>query len=223
MFPLKKTVFSMLCVALVLSIVVVGSNVDAASGEGAVRTSTLDTYYGISADFYVPSNVYVPNDGSYVAFYVGLGNQCEGGISYNGQWNHFINCGSGSSNESDPIPTQPSAGDKINIKLVNNLDDTATLYVYYGNYGKVYRNIPVSNGSLTRPTTVKMVHSNYDVQDKVRYSNAYFKNVIVRNSNGTYSPFPTSNSKYDFDRVWNAEDYSVPNENPLKTYLVTGN
>lgn len=193
----------------------------AATGEGAVRLATTSNYTGIQGYITIPSNVYVSNDGSYIAFYLGLGNVCEGGISYTpaSGWKKFLNCGSSStaSNQSSPFTNQPSAGDQVHLKLINNLNDTATLYIN----GSVAFTLPVQTaGTLKSATIVKMVHSTQDNQDKNKYTNAAFTQVLVQStSGGTYSTFPTSlTATYP----WGQGDYVLNNGNPIATTLKAG-
>ncbi|SEF70486.1 hypothetical protein [Paenibacillus sp. UNC499MF] len=62
------------------------------------------------------------------------------------------------------------------------MNDTATLYV---NGVAAYTNLPVANaGALKAATTVKMVHSTLDNQDKNSYTNASFSNVLVQSQSG---------------------------------------
>lgn len=193
----------------------------AATGEGAARVVTNSKYTGIQGYITIPSNVYVSNDGSYIAFYLGLGNVCEGGLSYtpSSGWKKFLNCGSSSaSNQSSVLTSQPAAGDKYHLKLINNLNDTATLYIN----GSVAFTLPVQTaGSLKAATTVKMVHSTQDNQDKNKYTNAAFTQVQVQStSGGTYTTFPTS---LTVDYPWGKGDYVLLNANPLATSLNAGN
>lgn len=188
-----------------------------ATGEGAVRVATTASYYGIQGTLTIPSDVYVSNDGSYIAFYLGLGNICEGGISYTPStgWKKFLNCGAGS-NQSEPLSIQPSPGSTIHLKIVNNQNGTASLYV------NGYQSFTLSASSLPSSTFVKMVHSTYDVQDLNQYTNAKFTNVQVRSASGSYSSFPSSIDSNIYP--WGKGDYSVPSLNPtLQSSLISGN
>lgn len=195
-----------------------------ATGEGAVRLETsTSNYYGVAGYITIPSNLVVSNDGSYVAFYLGLDNKCEGGISYRPHtgWNKFLKCGQADtepeSTKTTPLANQPVAGDQINIKVVNNLNNTASLYI---NGVEAYT-LPVgkSKGTLYSSTKVKMVHSTHDNQDKNSYKNAKFTSVQVKNANGTYTNFPTNvNPTYP----WGVGDYTVHSTNPIATSLKAG-
>ncbi|MED1784940.1 hypothetical protein P4V43_24290 [Brevibacillus fortis] len=215
---MKKSIIAML---FALSALLVSSNaMGAVTGEGAVRLATTSNYYGISGDLTIPSDFYVSNDDSYIAFYLGFADTCEGGISYKPStgWNKFLNCGKNDprSHKTLRLSSQPSSGEIINLKLVNNLDDTATLYV---NGYESFR-VPVSNkGTLTKPTTVKMVHSTLDHQDKNKYSNAAFSNVSVQTANGSYVAFPSNLTPA---YAWQYQDFTTIIKNPLKTSLKAG-
>lgn len=208
------------CVFLLSS---VASAFAAATGDGAVRVATVDNYYGVTATLTIPSGVTVPSDNSsYIAFYTGLGERCEGGISYkNGLWRKFLNCGGGEndtgSNESVVLSTQPTAETTYIIKIVNNLDNTASLYLN----GSLQFTKKVFTGTLLSATPVKVVHSTSDLSDKNAYSNAIFSNMQVRSSSGVYSAFPT-NIQSDNIYPWGKGDYSVPSLNPLQTSLKAG-
>ncbi|MEC0232554.1 hypothetical protein [Paenibacillus alba] len=219
---MKKTIISMLLACVFLLSSTTGAFA-AATGEGAVRVATVDNYYGVSATLTIPSSVVVPSDNtSYIAFYTGLGERCEGGISYkNGLWRKFLNCGGGEndtgSNESLVLSTQPTAGTTYIIKLVNNLDNTASLYFN----GSLQFTKKVFTGTLLSATPVKVVHSTYDLSDKNAYSNATFSNIEVRSSSGVYSAFPSNIQSNIYP--WGKGDYSVPSLNPLQTSLKAGN
>ncbi|MFE6799297.1 hypothetical protein [Paenibacillus chitinolyticus] len=200
------------------------SSAFAVTGEGAARLITTTKHTAIQGTLTIPSAWNVSNDGSYIAFYLGLGVVCEGGISFKPStgWNKFLNCGGGegsASNKTAPLTVQPKAGDTISLKLVNNLNDTATLYV---NGVAAYTNLPVVNaGALKAATTVKMVHSTLDNQDKNSYTNASFSNVLVQSqSGGSYTTFPTNISP-DFP-LGGKGDYVINSSNPLGTTLKAG-
>lgn len=221
----RKAIFIILSSILVftLGVSIVSA---AASGEGAVRVATASSdYYGIQGTFTVPSNVYVedhptdPTKHGYIAFYLGLSEICEGGISYTPSvgWKKFLNCGPNTatrtSNVSVPLSVQPTAGTTYTVKLVNNLDNTASLYIN----GSLQYTLTVSS-SLTSATSVKMVHSTFDPQDVNRYTNAIWSNVTVKNANGSYTAFPASIQSNIYP--WGKGDYSVPSLNPLQTSLL---
>lgn len=221
---MKKRMWTTLLTAVVTLALCTTMASAAASGDGAVRVATVDTnYYGIQGKFTVPSNVYV-GAGGYLAFYLGLENKCEGGISYAPAvgWKKFLNCGPNTqtttSNQSVPLSNQPSAGTVYTVKLVNNLNNTASLYIN----GSLQFTLPVSSDrTLTAPTYVKMVHSTHDPDDVNRYTNAYWSEVTVKNQNGSYTAFP-SNIRSDI-YPWGKGDYSVPSLNPLQSSLLAGN
>jgi|GEM_PF-1161480 len=220
----KKAVFIILSTILVLLLTVSVVSA-AASGEGAVRVATTSNYYGIQGTFTVPSNVYVenhptdPTKHGFIAFYLGLSEICEGGISYTPSvgWKKFLNCGPNTatrtSNVSVPLSVQPTPGTTYTVKLVNNLDNTASLYIN----GSLQYTLTASS-SLTSATNVKMVHSTYDPQDVNRYTNAKWSNVTVKNANGSYTAFPSSIQSNIYP--WGKGDYSVPSLNPLQSSLL---
>ncbi|WP_159883500.1 hypothetical protein [Paenibacillus puerhi] len=213
---MKKLVTMFISLVAVFSM---ATSAFAVTGEGAVRVATTSSYYGISGYLTIPSNVYVSNDGSFIAFYLGLANTCEGGISYKPStgWNKFLNCGSASgSNATAPLTNQPTAGTQINLKLVNNLDNTASLYI---NGVEAYTLPAATKGALVGPTIVKTVHSTLDNQDKNKYSNAAFSSLQVKNAAGSYVAFPSAVS---VTYPWGIGEYTVHSTNPLKTSLAPG-
>ncbi|WP_270169094.1 hypothetical protein [Paenibacillus sp. SYP-B4298] len=210
---MKKVTMLLFSAILMLTF---SSNAFAVTGEGAARVVTTGKYTGIQAYLTIPSDVFVSNDGSYIAFYLGLGDTCEGGISYKPStgWNKFLNCGKSSSayNRTDPLTNQPSAGSQIHLKLINNLNNTATLYIN----GTAAYTLPTQN-SLTSSTTVKMVHSTHDNQDKNKYSYASFSQVLVQStSGGSYTNFPTN---LTVNYPWGKGDYVLHSTVPLSTSL----
>jgi hypothetical protein len=224
---MRKGINTVLFALLALTLIVSSASA-AASGDGAVRVATVDTnFYGIQGKFTVPSDVFVadhltdPDKHGYIAFYLGLDNICEGGISYTPSvgWKKFLNCGPNTdtttSNVSMALSNQPSAGTEYTVKLVNNLDNTASLYI---NGYLMYTLQVSSDRTLTAPTYVKMVHSTYDPQDLNRYKDAIWSNVTVKNQNGSYTSFP-SEIRSDI-YPWGKGDYSVPSLNPLHTSLL---
>jgi hypothetical protein len=211
---LKKIFITLLSVFLVLMST---SIVNAKAGEDAVRLKTTTNYYGIEGTFTIPTDVFVSNDGSYIAFYVGLGDICEGGISYlpSVGWKKALKCGNSPNNYSVPLDVQPTPGSQVNIKLVNNIG-SATLYI------NGYAVTTISMSALSGPTPVKMVHSTQDNQDKNRYKNAKFTNVNVKTGTGSaaYVPFPSNVPlSYPFGA---SADYVILNSNPLATSLNAG-
>lgn len=220
---LEKGFLSVLSILVTLSIYASVASA-AASGDAAVRVATANDYYGIQGVLTIPSDVYVvdhptdPKQKGYIAFYLGLGEKCEGGISYTPSvgWNKFLNCGpDAGSNVSVPLSSQPTPGTTYTVKLVNNLDNTASMFIN----GALTYTLPVSaDRTLTSTTHVKMVHSTHDSQDQNRYTGASWSNVSVKEANGTYSPFPSSIESNIYP--WGKGDYSVPSLNPLQTSLL---
>lgn len=96
------------------------------------------SYKGIQANVKIPTNLVVTDTYDYLIWYVGFtdddGDQVEAGISYtkkytgSPQFRKFMNY-NGVSLYNAAITSQPSSGDVINIKLVNNGDATASLYI----------------------------------------------------------------------------------------------
>lgn len=158
---------------------------------GARKIQTTETYYGIQGTLTLPQQVQVPNDGSYIAFYLGFGDECEGGISYGSKsgeklgWRKFLNCGS-NSNVSQRLSNQSYR--EINLKLVKNKDGFPSLYI---------------NGVLAYTakrrlgnTTVKAVHSTYNPassRELNSYAKASFTNIQIKISpdeSGSYKLLP---------------------------------
>ncbi|MGC8452235.1 MAG: hypothetical protein ACL9RN_04335 [Cylindrospermopsis raciborskii] len=169
---------------------------------GARKIVTSQQYYGIQGTLVLPQNLKVPNDYSYVAFYLGFDNTCEGGVSYRlGSWRRFLNCGA-SGNWSEPIGS--NLPPKIDIKLVNNGDGSASLYIGH----TLAKTIQASLGAAT---TVKAVHSTYNPSGAVQlnsYVNASFINLQIKTSpgkSGLYSPLPARRIIPEYPRSYMME------------------
>jgi hypothetical protein len=175
---------------------------------GAQKIVTSEKYYGIQATLNLPQNLKVPKDHSYVAFYLGFDNTCEGGISYkNEKWNRFLNCGKDNSgkliNWSQPIGERiPS---QIHVKLVNNGDGSASLYIGHS--------LAITlNPGLPNATTVKAVHSTYNgkntrEQDRNSYTDASFTNIQIKTTpgiSGIYRVLPARRiiSEYNGEKIY---------------------
>jgi hypothetical protein len=172
---------------------------------GARKIVTSQKYYGIQGTLILPKNLKVPDDYSYVAFYLGFDDTCEGGVSYKlGSWRRFLNCGA-SGNWSEPIGS--NLPPKIDIKLVNNGDGSASLYIGH----TLAKTIQASLGATT---TVKAVHSTYNPSGAVQlnsYINASFINLQVKTApgkSGLYSPLPARRieSNIKFPRSYMMEE-----------------
>ncbi|WP_237762982.1 hypothetical protein [Paenibacillus sp. A3] len=135
----------------------------AATGEGGVRLLTSTNYHGIQGYFTVPSDVFVSNDGSYIAFYFGLGDVCEGGISYtpSEKWKKFLNCGkknSASNRYTLPVQNAGTLKAPTKVKMVHTTDDHQDKNKYKN---AAFSNVQVqtSNGGpyTTFPTNITPV------------------------------------------------------------------
>ncbi|MFM6370568.1 MAG: hypothetical protein ACKPGN_20450, partial [Dolichospermum sp.] len=189
---------------------------------GARKIQTTETYYGIQATLTLPQQVQVPNNnnGSYMAFYLGFGDECEGGISYGSKsgeklgWRKFLNCGS-NSNVSQRLSNQDYR--EINLKLVKNKDGFPSLYI---------------NGVLAYTakrrlgnTTVKAVHSTYNPagapsRELNSYAKASFTNIQIKISpdeSGSYKLLPRKGVNKN---PWpNFSRYTESTTNGLETSL----
>jgi hypothetical protein len=194
-----------------LTVSSVANAINTSTHEDGARLKTTTNYYGIEGTFTIPSNIYVSNDGSYLAFYLGLGDICEGGISYVPSigWKKALKCGSSPNNLSQPLDIQPQPGQTVHIKLVNNIG-SATLYI------NGYEVTTIAISGLGGPTPVKMVHATVNHRSQNTYKNAKFSNVNVKTGTGTaaYIPFPSNVAvEYPFSK-------SAPNHNTLTNYVI---
>ncbi len=145
----------------------------------------------------------------------------EGGISYSEkwpageEWHKFLNNGGTASNgdtpQSDPLSNQPSPGDRIHLKLVNNSDGTATLYVN----GYLAYTLK-SASSMPSTTYIKMAQGAGDYSGNVTYSQTDFSLMQYRDSNNVWHDW-TSGSSTDYSKK--SSDMSVYSELPLSTSL----
>ena len=164
---------------------------------GARKIQTKETYYGIQATLTLPQQVIVANDGSYIAFYLGFDDTCEGGISYGSSkpgekpglgWRKFLNCGL---NDRISKPLDNQSHGKINLKLVKNKDGFASLYI---NGVLAYT---AKKTRLGKNPTVKAVHSTYNPASPSTlnsYANSSFTNIKVKISpdeSGSYKLLPS--------------------------------
>lgn len=195
-----------------------------ATGISFVKVYTTNNYYGIKCDIVIPANPAVGGiSGEYFDLYLGLGDKVEGGLSYSTVgWKKFLNTGYEASGNnldywrSDVMTNQPSAGTRVSIELVNNLNGTATINVA----GKPYCTLPVYGG-LSSATKVKQVHGCLDYTGLVKHDQASFSYLKIRKSDGSYiswdGTIPTDPTKRQNDA-----DYYVYSTIPLSTKLNQG-
>ncbi|NEN86653.1 hypothetical protein [Paenibacillus elgii] len=190
------------------------------------------TYSGIVGELIVPSNVNATNS-SVLNFQLGLGDYVESGISYTaGKYKAFINTGyhacknTGKSDSecapywrSEFLNVQPSPGEKITVKIVNNGNSTFDFYV---NGSRVINGADWGTRKhfLTIPATtqVKQMHITTDTDGKTHYSNASWQNVKMRaNASGsTYTDWNSSTPVIAAHQ--NQSDFIIHSKyDPLKT------
>lgn len=168
-----------------------------AERHGAMRTkSTSAKWTGISATLHLPQNVIVHPQGnsvaSYVDWYLGLGNEVvEAGISRTSSgYKCFLGTGSDKGGKYESVPVSLQDGGTVNLKLVNNGNNTISLFM---NSTEIHKNFPVAAGRLGTYDIVKMVHGVHDNGNN-SYSQARFSNVQLRaNTSGSvYVPWDAS-------------------------------
>lgn len=193
--------------------------------HGAVRTLTTDANYsGISATLKLPSTVSIDQTGGYVDWYLGLGaTVVEAGISRTATtYKCFLGTGSTNGGVYDSKPVSLQDGGTCNLKLINNGDNTISLYL---NSNLIHANFPVKPGRLGAKDVVKMVHGVED-NGKSSYSQASFSNVQLRaNASGSvYVPWDGSvkstTTKVDIT-AGGAKQMTTHSQVPLSTSLTS--
>jgi hypothetical protein len=185
-----------------------------------VVTRSNDTNMtGIQGYLYLPTDFYVANNNSdYFNFYFGFGGSyMESGISYSkkwgsGQeWHKFMNPGCSTGAKSEPFSTQPTPGERIHLKLVNNGNGTATLYI------NGYQQWTVKSCS-TMPSTnyVKMAQGAGDYSGQVSYNITSFSGVQYRDTNNDWHDWTYG---FSYDDSKQSEDLTVYTWLPLSTSL----
>jgi len=179
-----------------------------------------NSYKGIQANLKIPTGLTVSSGNStdYLIWYVGFtdadGNMVEGGINYTKKYDgtpkfgKFLN-GTGFTQYSSLMTTQPQPGDIINIKLVNNGDSTASLYIA-GNLVTT-KTCP----GLDTLTQVKLIHGTEG--NNCLYENAEFQNAQYKSSSDVWTSWTSSYSKAS-DTGTAVDPITVITEfNPMKT------
>ncbi|WP_246027981.1 hypothetical protein [Paenibacillus xylaniclasticus] len=163
-----------------------------ATRHGAMKTVTNEAKWtGISATLNLPQTVNVTS--GYVDWYLGLGKEVvEAGISRikGGQYKCFLGTGHNNGGKYESVPVSLKDGDKVTLKLIDNGDNTISLFM---NGTEIHSKFPVKNGRLGTYNTVKMVHGVED-DGTSSYSQASFSNVQLRaNTSGSvYVPWDGS-------------------------------
>jgi len=170
-----------------------------------VRSTGGEIYKGIQVTFTVPSGLAA---GDFCAFYLGfdagspLDSKIEAGVSYGYRpdgygicWRKFFNCRNDAEYESIPLTIQPKAGDTMNIKLVNNGNQTASLYIngYLAFTKTGYAGLP----SLT---TVKMCHTSGGATAN-QWTHAKFSSPQVRSWDGVWASWSSGYETYQTGNI----------------------
>ncbi|GGG52091.1 hypothetical protein [Paenibacillus radicis (ex Gao et al. 2016)] len=209
------------------------TNAIAATGDSIIKYYTVNSYYGIGGSLVIPSNVSAAN-GNVINFQLGLADTVEAGVSFSSAgWKIFINtgyhaCKANSNNtevfcskywRSVPLTTQPAAGDVLNLKIVNNGNNTVS---YFLNGTSVFNgydwgNLPVYT-SLPATTKVKFMHITSDFNGTTRYNNAEWKDIVLRaNASGSVYTNWTSSIPRTSSHT-NEGNFTIHSSfNPLKT------
>ncbi|MFS1519613.1 hypothetical protein V1503_24610 [Bacillus sp. SCS-151] len=223
----KKTL--LIFVGLLLMVMTMFSGTSFAASEGAVKVITNNkSYSGITADIKLPSNADVKT--GYVNWYLGIGAaKVEAGISKTPSgYKVFCNTGYKESGSNDKywISSYDSSiedGDTVNLKLVNNGDNTLTMYVngkvYENEAGVKYENRPIYDG-LAQYEQVKMVMGVED-DGSNSFSEASFSNVQLRaNASGSIYKKWDSSISSEFSRYSSyGDDFDVSSQVPLSASL----
>jgi len=173
-----------------------------------------DALTGIQAQLKIPSNFDV-GSGSFLAFYLGFDansdSKMECGISYadkgdgsGKKWRKFMN-NRGSASFSTILTNQPVAGDIMHLKLVNNMDGTASFYLN----GYLVGTLSSAVG-LPDFCAVKMCHTAQGSSGDKWYK-AKFYNIEVRTYDYLWVPW---NSDYT---TYKEGDMTVISWIPLET------
>lgn len=173
---IKKLFSIMFCLAF--AVVAYGTNINAATNRHyCIKYTCNSTYYGITADIYLPSSIYTPSYGGYCDWYLGMdptsgSNAVEGGISYKqGTFHIFLNTGADHFSYTD---SSIRLGQKVNIKIRLSSDgSTATLYKNGSKYGSSLKTGATFRNGKGYP---KMVMG---VQDD---GSSYHNNAIITNA-----------------------------------------
>lgn len=129
---IKNCFALMFCLAF--TFVAYASNANAATNRHyCIKYTCSSTYYGVTADVTLPSSIYVPNNGNYTDWYIGMdptsgSYAVEGGISYKaGTFRVFLNTAA----DSFSVPySSIKTGQKVNLKIRLSSDGkSATLYL----------------------------------------------------------------------------------------------
>jgi len=156
--------------------------------------SQTKVYSGVQATLKIPTALTLSsgNQTDYLTWYIGFtdagGRSIEAGISYskkntpNAHFRKMINTSCGNS-YSEMMTVQPSSGNLVNIKLINNGNSTASLYIR----GDLVTTISCSG--LATLTEAKLVHGTEG--NDCKYTNAEFQSAQYRNSSGTWVSWTT--------------------------------
>jgi hypothetical protein len=181
-------------------------------------------YRGILAYLKMPTNRGVSDKDDYLNWYVGFddvnGRKVEAGISYTKRYNDnnipecrkFLNYsggGPGISKYNERMTNQPSPGDIIKIKLVNNGNNSVSFYIADNLVTTKYLTI---NGMVN----VKLVHGTEGFVCK--YLDAQFQSAKYQISNGSWYNW-TAGYVPDPENGSSVSPIVVDNDiNPMKTH-----
>ena len=219
---LKKLVGILLAFTLIFSLQ--GIEVNAATARHyCIKYTTKSTWYGITADIYLPSSInVVSNNNDYVDWYIGMdptsGNNVEAGISYkNGQFRVFLNTGDKATSSSS-IDSSIRPGQKVNLKIRLSSDGKkATLYV-----NGVSRKTANTTGVFTNGKGKGKIVMGVQDGGTSTHSKAYFANVkLCANSAGTSYTNMTSSmgNSGKYAPTGSSNPYSIYSTFPISASL----
>jgi len=158
------------------------------------------SYKGIIAYLKIPSDADV-SDGNatdYLNWYIGFndanGHKVEAGINFTKKYNKttkqfgkFINANGANLTDSLPLTNQPSPGDLIKLKLVNNGNNSVSFFIN----DSLFYSGSCTIGNLVQ---VKLVHGTEG--NACEYTDAEFRSAQYRNSSGTWTSWTSSYTPY---------------------------
>jgi len=189
--------------------------------EEYARTRSTENRTGIQGYIRIPDNWTVPASGDYINFYVGLDNFAEGGISWgfaNNAWHYFLNCGRGNFNESVRFADQPTPGELVHLKLVNDGNGYVSFYLngvlIWGGGGDIPH---PRNPALPESSKVKHVCAAFDQGGAwaVEHSSAIWSTLKTRLDSGAWEDWSDAGS-YTHEHT---SRYKVTTELPLNAEL----
>ncbi|WP_024831767.1 LamG-like jellyroll fold domain-containing protein [Ruminiclostridium josui] len=193
----------------------------------AIKNTTKDVWYGVTADVTIPSTISGLGRGSagYADWYIGMdpssGTAVEAGISYSqGEFRVFLNTGNG--NGAGVVDSSIKPGQKVNLKIRLSSDGkTASLYV-----NGALRKSESTVGKFTNGKGKAKIVIGVQDEGNASTSVATIDNVkLCANSAGTtYTTMTSSMGSYS---TYNAgttskNPFTVSSTFPLKASLNSG-